>query len=116
VAVLGALAARRRRVVPDAGVVDETVQLPETPSDLSHEGADLCKGRKIGDRDLAPADALDRRRRPLAAAPMHDHACIAFQQPPGQLLPDPSRRPGHQHGVIHVPPPSKPPNPYRPAF
>jgi hypothetical protein len=74
VAVLGALAARRRRVVADAGVVDQTRQRPEAPGDLVDKSADLREGGEIGGNDLTTADTLDRRRRPLVAAPVHDHA------------------------------------------
>jgi hypothetical protein len=104
VAVVGALAARRRRVVADAGVVDETMQPPEAPSDLVDERADLREGGEIGDHDLATADALDRRRGPLLAAPVHHHMRAPLKQPPGELLPDPSCRARHQHGVIHASP------------
>src|SRR4029453_19455877 len=93
VAVVGALAARRRRVVADAGVVAQTIHPPEAPNGLVDERADLREGGEIGDHDLATADALDRPRGPLLAAPVHHHTRAPLQQPPGELLPHPSRRP-----------------------
>jgi hypothetical protein len=102
VAVLGARAARWGRAEADAGVVDQTMQRPKAPSDVLDECPDLGDGGQIGDRDLAATDALDRRRGPLAAAPVDDHPRAPMPQPPGQLLPDPRRRPRHQHGAIHA--------------
>jgi hypothetical protein len=111
-----------RREPGDRRVVDQDVGRPEPRRGLLDQPHPVLRPRQVGrDRDRGPARrddpghglvdrARERAGRAGRGARRHRHGRAVRAEPPGDLRPDPSARPGHQghlsvqHGHYRLPP------------